>query len=260
MKYFVFGDCHGDFEALKSQLNYMGYDPHNSEHQLLGLGDYFGRAAKSIDDCYNIWQYLISEEHINKPICLRGNHESILIDAIQRHALTEIDINNGEHNTFASFLSCVDPLRTEPIYPSTVSLDIVWQHDAANIMNACGLKYWLEHLPWYHITNNYLFVHGFVPYSYDGGSFLEWYNDVTWDNCSWANTPREIAHFITRFPKGCGKTIVFGHWNTYELNRHILNKPELGYGVFFDKTHHLIGLDRCTALTGKVGGVILVED
>lgn len=251
MTYFVFADPHGNYEELITAITEMGYDAFNSQHQLVGCGDYFGRAARSNSDCFDIWQYLISPHHVNKPICIRGNHESILIDAIERRHLTDTDISNGEHNTFASFLGR---------YPNQVKRDYYLQFDAAKAMIDVGFYDWLKSLPWYFETEHYIFTHGFVP--------LQWFRkkwklsdlgDWEWNTASWANTP-DYIWTLDRTHTQVDKTIVFGHWRAKELNERFAGKwEELDGDIYVDKERKLIGLDTTTALSYKVGCIILED-
>lgn len=256
MEYFTFADPHGDFDSLINILNEQGYDPYNPSHQLVGLGDYFGRAMSSLSDCVNIWNYLKSDIHTNKPICIRGNHEGILIDAIHRRTLTYVDICNGEHNTFASFLQD---------YPSQLKCDPWKQFEAAKIMINCGFLDWLESLPWYYETENYIFTHGFIPRKCWAGKRLPlndpYFTPNAWNECSWINTPCVIEAFNEANPEGLDKTIVFGHWTTGDLRYKILGEDEFHYGgIFEDKQHKLIGLDFTTVKTNNVGCIKLEEE
>ena len=251
MTYFVFADPHGNYEALITAITEMGYDAANPQHQLIGCGDYFGRAARSNSDCVNIWKYLTSPHHANKPICIRGNHESILIDAIERRQLTETDIYNGEHNTFASFLGR---------YPNQVKRDYYLQFDAAKVMMRLGFYDWLESLPWYFETEHYIFTHGFVPLQWFGKKWkLSDLCDWEWNTASWARTPDYISTLDQTHTK-VDKTVVFGHWRAKELNERFAGKwEEVDGDIYVDKERKLIGLDTTTALSHKVGCVV-IED
>lgn len=251
MTYFVFADPHGDYEALIAAITEMGYDASNPQHQLIGCGDYFGRAAQSNSDCVNIWKYLTSPHHTNKPICIRGNHESILIDAIERRQLTETDIYNGEHNTFASFLGR---------YPNQVKRDYYLQFDAAKVMTNIGFYDWLKSLPWYFETEHYIFTHGFVPLQWFGKKWkLSDLCDWEWNTASWARTPDYILTLDQTHTK-VDKTVVFGHWRAKELNERFAGKwEEIDGDIYVDKERKLIGLDTTTALSYRVG-CIIVED
>ena len=251
MTYFVFADPHGNYEALITAITEMGYDAANPQYQLIGCGDYFGRAARSNSDCVNIWKYLISPHHANKPICIRGNHESILIDEIERRQLTETDIYNGEHNTFASFLGR---------YPNQVKRDCYLQFDAAKVMMNVGFYDWLKSFPWYFETEHYIFTHGFVPLQWFGKKWkLSDLGDWEWDTASWAKTP-DYIWTLDRTHIKVDKTIVFGHWRAKELNERFAGKwEEVDGDIYVDKERKLIGLDATTALSHKVGCVV-IED
>ena len=251
MRYFVFADPHGNYEALLTAITEIGYDASNPQHQLIGCGDYFGRAAQSNSDCVNIWRYLTSPHHANKPICIRGNHESILIDAIERRQLTETDIYNGEHNTFASFLRR---------YPNQIKRDFYLQFDAAKVMVNLGFLDWLKSLPWYFETEHYIFTHGFVPMMYfTRGVELSDFDDWSWARASWAKTPDDIKTLDLINIKS-HKTIVFGHWRAKELNERFVGKwEEVDGDIYVDKERKLIGLDATTVLSYKVGSIV-VED
>ena len=251
MTYFVFADPHGNYEALLAAITEIGYDAANPKHQLIGCGDYFGRAAQSNSDCVNIWRYLTSLHHTNKQICIRGNHESILIDALERRQLTETDIYNGEHNTFASFLGR---------YPNQIKRDFYLQFDAAKVMINIGFLDWLESLPWYFETEHYIFTHGFVPLQWFGKNWeLSKLEDWEWNTSSWAKTP-DYIWTLDRTHTKSDKTTMFGHWRANELNERFAGKWEEKDGdIYVDKERKLIGLDTTTVLSHKVGCVI-IED
>lgn len=256
MKYFVFADPHGDYEALWTTLFEKGYDWENSEHQLIGLGDYFGRAMQSKSDCVEIWRYLTNEKHVNKPICLKGNHEDILTQAIRRRGLTETDICNGEHNTFASFAY---------VYPNQIKYDSHLQFEVCQKMFRLGFEDWLEFLPGYYETEHYVFTHGFVPLSYFTGASLTELDSYDWNSLSWVKTPDfiramdEIPNILER--RAAGKTIVFGHWRAKELNEKFLYRWESEDGdIYFDEERKLIGLDCTTVLSHKVGCIVLEDN
>lgn len=251
MTYFVFADPHGNYEALINAITEMGYDAANPQHQLIGYGDYFGRAARSNSDCVNIWKYLTSPHHANKPICIRGNHEGIIIDAIERRQLTETDIYNGEHNTFASFLGR---------YPNQVKRDYYLQFDAAKVMMNVGFYDWLKSLPWYFETEHYIFTHGFVPLQWFGKKWkLSDLGDWEWNTASWAKTPDYIWTLDQTHTK-IDKTVVFGHWRAKELNEKFAGKwEEVDGDIYVDKERKLIGLDTTTALSHKVGCIVIKD-
>lgn len=250
MRYFVFSDPHGDFEALITAITDMGYDPSNPQHILVGCGDYFGRASKEKSDCVNIWNYLNSTHHTNRPVCLRGNHESIILDIVDRDCLNSTDIYNGEHKTLASFINASE---------EQMKFDICLQHDAIKQMNEVGFVDWLKGLPWYFETKNYLFVHGFVPMKYfvNGGD-LSAFGDYDWYRASWSRVPDDISAVDSL---GCkqSKTLVFGHWRAKDLRRKFLLLVDDDGEIYVDKGRGLIGLDTTTVISHKVGCIVLED-
>ena len=64
MKLFVMSDIHGDYLAMMEGLKKAEYDCTNLNHQLIVIGDYFGRATTS-EGAYGVFKYLTSDEHKN---------------------------------------------------------------------------------------------------------------------------------------------------------------------------------------------------
>ena len=165
MKYFVFSDIHGNGEALYKGLEKAGYDPYNPEHRLISCGDNFGRCENYSIGSKEIYEYLTSDMHINKPICLRGNHEDILLKIEERNSITLTDIYNGEHKTLGAFAADnVDPnLFDKEIMASQIKYD---QHEARlaiKEMREKGFFEWIKQMPFYFETEHYVFTHGFLP-------------------------------------------------------------------------------------------------
>ena len=248
MKYFVFSDVHGDYEALRDALEEAKYNPQSRDNVLLSLGDNFGRADLSPEstESLKIYEYLISSEHTNAPICLYGNHEDIFYKMLKRGTITATDVQNGEVKTLASFSGltemgayvfaegCCSRIRRLPVYS------------------------WLKSLPFYYETPNYIFMHGWLP-NRDGwtGNFRRASRKI-WVGASWAHTEREIEKFVSRYPKGMKKILVFGHWGTYRLREHFPDGG-VGHDIWHNEKSKLIGLDTTTVLSHRVN-VLRIED
>jgi hypothetical protein len=116
----------------------------------------------------------------------------------------------------------------------------------------------------YFETKNHIFVHSWIPTISQNDMFLKYdenWRDATdnrWDNAMWGN-PFDM-HFLDL--NQTGKTIVFGHWHCStghkmlgrcndEFNGDAIWEPCYAEGI--------IGIDRCTAHTGKCN-VIVLED
>lgn len=257
MKYFVFSDAHGDFDALMEAVNTYGYEADNANHTLISCGDNFGRADRG-KGSKGIYEYLTSPVHKNKPICLMGNHELILINILFKRDLSVTDLLNGENKTVLSFLD----MDVETAEATRHDIDIV---SRSPVMD------WLLDLPYYFETEHYLFLHGFLPFD---GEKLELitrdFSSVTeegWKGACWAETPSMIKKLYSQCPNGLyaadgkEKWIVFGHWHNWQLRYQFdkeLDKDNLN-GVWRQNMLHLIGLDCCTYNSRKVE-MLVVED
>lgn len=130
MKKYVISDIHGcsaTFNALLKQIDLQ------LEDELYLLGDFIDRGpdAKGVIDIIFFLQ-----EHGHKVYCLRGNHEQLMLDAIDgdRHQAL-IWLRNGGHETLDSF----DP-------------------DATGEMEKKYLDFFYD-LPYYFEVDQYILVH-----------------------------------------------------------------------------------------------------
>ena len=251
---FVFSDPHGDYRALTGGLKKAGYDKSNLSHQLLGLGDYFGRADKTGEGSRQIYEYLISSEHASKPIAIHGNHESILYNVLRDEKLSYSDIQNGEAKTIGSFVGMGE-------YDAILFAS----QFCSRIKKETNLFLWLKSLPYYFETEDYLFVHGWVPTTPTGkiGAYSR-ASKKEWENAGWADTISSIFLFQNNYPYGYKKTIVFGHWGTWDLHRTMSYdfskiKSKENHEIYRNPRWKLIGLDATTVLSHKVN-VLVIED
>ena len=140
MKLFVFSDCHGFYTELKNALDAAGFEKGNPDHLLIGCGDYFDRGKEN----GLVMQYL---ESIPNKVLLRGNHEDLSIDLLNRRFPYGYDYSNGTFETVCElggadygndFETCckVAELKLRPFIDSTVN---------------------------YFESERYIFVHSFVP-------------------------------------------------------------------------------------------------
>ena len=123
----------------------------------------------------------------------------------------------------------------------------------------------------YFETQNYIFVHSWIPtISKDGlpahytrGRKFEWNPDwrnasqEEWDDATWGN-PFDMAwNGLNK----TGKVICFGHWHCSTGWAKSEGRNEFGKGAKFEPYYGcgFIGLDACTAYSGKVN-VVVIED
>jgi hypothetical protein len=247
MKYFVFSDVHGDYGSLIDALEEAGYNPHNENHQIISLGDNFGRAddtAYGQGGSFAIYRYLTSQHHARPPICIRGNHESILLDILNRGRLTYTDIMNGEDRTLTSF--------------SNVS-DARWQIDEAiSLTERTGVRRWIQKMSWYFTTKNYIFVHGFLPHTINDYCSFEQIPDEDWHEASWCDTIAELSN-ETEEEAHDRKTVVLGHFGNTKLRQKLENYPGIDNSTWYSDRYNVIGLDATTLINHMVN-VAVIED
>jgi hypothetical protein len=122
----------------------------------------------------------------------------------------------------------------------------------------------------YYETENYIFVHSFLPLKFDTADKLATFKEPTvyyenwreatdeeWADARWGN-PFELA---TAGLNKTGKTVIFGHFHTSWPRAKYEGKPELGDGADFSPYfgEGFIAVDACTAYTNEVN-VVILED
>ena len=107
MKTFVVGDIHGRCAQLHHLLDLLPRD--ESTDTLIFLGDLIDRGS-DVPGCV---EHVLSLCGANpdRVICLRGNHEQMLLDFIDGKSLTWIDADTGGDRTFAQYTQT--PLRLQ---------------------------------------------------------------------------------------------------------------------------------------------------
>jgi len=200
MKYFIVADVHGFYTKMNKALKAAGFDKSNPEHIFVSLGDAMDRGEQP----EKVLQFMLSIP-AERRILIRGNHEDLMEQAINRRYFYSYDLTNGTQRT--AFLltgkrvefDALDDLRRHPLYNEYI----------ANCVD-------------YHETAGAIFVHGWIPHnSYPKGfntdyrrhDYVEGWRDADrehWEAARWENGMESWADGV-REP---GKTIFCGHWHT----------------------------------------------
>ena len=250
--FFVCSDIHSAYTPLISALTEAGFNPNKSNHKLIICGDIFDR----MDESQQTLDFVNDMMSQNKVILIKGNHCTLLTDCLRRGYPCEHDAHNGTMKTIKQLGG--------------------WEYDNDKSFEKCCIvtetkvKPLLDSMVNYFETENYIFVHSFIPLKcndnlpahYINGRKFEVNPDWRtahqweWDDAMWGN-PFDLAS------KGLlpDKTLVFGHWHTSWARHHFDGKPE--WGEFADFSPYYgdgyIGIDACTAYSGKVN-VLVIED
>lgn len=161
------GDVHGCLNALEKLISEIS--PTQND-KLIFLGDYIDRGP----DSKGVVDYLIElSKHVNC-VFLRGNHEQMLLDVVDNGDDTYLWLINGAQATWRSY----------------GNLQLL-------ISNEEHMEFY-RNTKFYHIEDNYLFVHGGVrpkvPLEKQDVRDLIWIRE----------------EFITK-NHGLGYTVIFGH-------------------------------------------------
>lgn len=246
-KYFVFSDVHGQYLALVQSLTEAGYDAANPNHILVSVGDPFDRGP----DSERIYTLLT---HKKDNICIRGNHDVMLYEALTKGGKDPLTLFNCLHNGLDKTLQSFSGIELTGI----VTTD--WIDDIINSISVhfSKLKGWLESLPIYYETDHYIFVHaGLDPNEYDWKNTKE--DFMLWDiKYSYSNVP------------STKKKVIIGHHHAFrvrqQLESHGINEYSLDLPYVGNADEHRpvryknkIAIDGCTNLTNKVN-VLVIED
>lgn len=174
MRKIAIGDIHGCILTFKALLEQISF---SKEDELFLLGDYIDRGPDSRGVIDHI-RYLKEEGY--RLNCLRGNHEQLLLDAVNRYDAEQLWQSNGGWATLHSF-NVTNPLDIPADY----------------------LDFFLQ-LPYYYETDNYLLLHagpGFhQPDPLEDKNTLiwirDWYEDI---DMEWLGH-RIIVHGHTPVP------------------------------------------------------------
>ena len=94
MKYFVVADVHGFYTKMNKALKAAGFDKSNPEHIFVSLGDAMDRGEQP----EQVLQFMLSLPE-DRRILIRGNHEDLMEDAINRRYFYDYDLTNGTQRT-----------------------------------------------------------------------------------------------------------------------------------------------------------------
>jgi serine/threonine protein phosphatase 1 len=199
-KFFICSDIHSFYTPLKKALDEKGFDPNNENHWLVVCGDAFDRGDESKEVLY----FLMSLE---RKILVRGNHDILLEECCMREFSYSYDSSNGTRKTIQDL------------------------GEGCETFDECCRKTWnrlaryRELLVNYFETQNYIFVHSWIPtnivcddaskmWSIRGKEYTynpDWRNanDVEWEEAMWGNPFNRHFEGLNQ----TGKTIVFGHWH-----------------------------------------------
>ncbi len=230
---FVVSDIHGHCSLLKEALKNAGFDNENSEHLLVCCGDYFDRGTENFET-------LKFFERLKHKVLIRGNHEDLLIKLLLSGKIEDHHIMNGTMNTLEEFFGkyFVDPVDNSIDFSGkTGTVDRIFE--------------FIDETVDYFETENYVFVHGWVP---DGCTQSQDLKDIPKEKWHIARFTRWTEKYNDE-PPIKDKTLVCGHMPTFYAN--MGDKSKNIYDIFYG--NGLIAIDAGTADSKHVN-VLVLED
>lgn len=145
MKTYAFADLHGRWDLLKEALAAIAIDAakNEDEYQIITLGDYIDRGPESAKIIGTLMDLQTNEFPI---ICLKGNHEAMMVETIRAPLDPNWWIGNGGGHTLMSYGH-----PREGVYDPTV---VPKEH-----------LDWLNALPIMHVDDKRVFCHAWVDSS-----------------------------------------------------------------------------------------------
>lgn len=250
MRFFVVSDVHGFYDELIIALDKAGFDKNNKEHWLVSCGDEWDRGPNPV----KVMNFF---NNLERKILIRGNHMDLFEEMCNRGYAERHDVSNGTIQTVLDFA----PNATQ-IENACITAMAITEGYRSQLVN-------------YFETQNYIFVHSWIPTSKTGkphpadkwiflttNEYMEdWRNanNVEWEDAMWDNPFKMWQEGLNK----TGKTIVFGHWHC-STGHSMASGGELSEfseDACWEPFIHdnIIGIDRCTAHTGEVN-VLVLED
>lgn len=238
MRYFVTSDIHSFYDEFIKAINDKGFDLNNPNHMLIICGDLFDRGKKPQE----LINYILKNK--DKIILIRGNHEDLMENMIERNSADIIDYRNNTYETIKLLCPNFQEDNHEPF---------------STIADKSHLKDVLDLTINYYETEHYVFIHGWIPVD-------DYFNyDPNWRDAypyQWRNARKAYPHLM--YQKGIlepNKTIVCGHYTCAVF--HNLMHPET-YTLFGNNDNHtpyiskdVIALDADTVISHIVNVIVL---
>ena len=187
MKTFVIGDIHGRCAQLHGLLDLLPRD--ESVDTLVFLGDLIDRGP-DVPGCVDLVRNLC-KENPERVICLRGNHEQMLLDFLDDDNLVWMETATGSDRTFEQYAEVLLQIRGEDDFNKARDL-------LAKKIPAEQIEFFRQ-LPLYHEDDFALYVHAGLesgkhpressPHSLLWTRDMDFYKSYSGKPCVFGHTP-----------------------------------------------------------------------
>ena len=235
MRYFITSDLHSYFKVLNTELKKQGFD--KDKDTLITLGDNFDRGKES----WKMYRFLSTLPNV---ILVRGNHEDLLEELVNRGFPLDHDFHNGTTRTISDISKHYAKMKDLYVY------------ELIHIFKDTSFYNWFKSTKWVDKVefNNLILTHATAP----NDDFLSW-EESRWPNPYYNRVKDKIlicGHWFARKGRDYKNndrtlTIELEELLDTEEGRLEIAKP------FIDKD--LIMIDACTPLTKKCN-VLIYDD
>ena len=236
-KYFVMSDIHSFYGPFILELDKAGFEKYNPNHILIICGDLFDRGPQSVE----LLHYLLSLPE-DRLILIRGNHEDLLLNLFKTGKFLPHNYINGTMTTLENFFGKYF------INPTDDTIDFSGKNRTVD--RICD---YIEETVNYFETENYLFVHGWVPEGVKAAKDCQKVDNQGWEKARWI---KWTERYEGENPL-LDKTLVCGHMPTFFAKFFDETRGENNYDTFYGKG--LIAIDAGTFDTKRVN-VLVLED
>lgn len=267
-KYFITSDTHGFYSELKQALDESGFDIKNSEHTFVLCGDLFDRGTETL----KLYRFIKSIPK-ERRILIKGNHEQLFFDLLNKKYPEDHDFHNGTVDTccrIARMPSISEDITTAEYLESGYYFRSGMYYDTERIEPDCQecwneikkkvkrsvITKWLKSDEWvnYRELGKYILVHSFIPI-HDAKPWLpsfyisghdysykeDWRNsiDEEWQDAAWTCPWKLYEEGLFKQEEEKGKILVCGHWHTSDFYQHLVPAYE-----------HIINVESCHIFRG----------
>ena len=275
MRYFCVSDIHSDYTDLKLALKKAGFDKKNKNHTLIVLGDCFDRFSETVE-LYNF----LSSIPKKRCILIRGNHEYLFRDLLNKSVPDAHDLSNHTVDTFCH----IAHIDIDDLHCGNVS----WK-EITDSVKSSKIWAWLNSKQWvnYFELGPYIFTHSFIPvriqekykqvlsiyspYDLSGKAFEyreDWRNatNYEWEDATWGDPVDYYKAGLFEEESKKGKILVVGHWHVSDFWKRIANIKSYDQPITdIYYSQDFIGLD-CGIFREPMGGyyhpqnVLVIDD
>jgi hypothetical protein len=146
---FVVSDVHGYYTEMKEALEGADFCAEKDDHVFVSCGDLFDRGTEN----KAVYDFV---RRLKNKILIRGNHEDMLLEALQRGCLIGADVDNGAALTVSDLLG-KDALNEKGGFDRELHGEKIAE-----------LSAFIEGMSDYYETESHIFTHGWLPIVFEG--------------------------------------------------------------------------------------------